>query len=147
LQAGSLYIALYARATPHDYHWALYHHWSADGGTKFHIRNLGQGWIAEHEPTNGIMKQFLLIGLMKFVHARPDAVKALHDTIVAVLYNSPEINCRTWVLDAVRAAISAGLVHHFSIDQLETEAKLFGLGQFDDTVQNVQPRPITVSAV
>ncbi|OCH89361.1 hypothetical protein OBBRIDRAFT_667755 [Obba rivulosa] len=147
LQANSLYLAIYARDTPDDYHWALYYHGTADGGTKFHIRNLGQGWIAEHEQTNSIMKQFLLIGLMKFASIRPDAVKALHDTIVAVPYNAPGINCRTWVLDAIQAVMSAGLIHHFSLDQLETEAKVFGFNQFDAAVQNVQPRPVTTSVI
>jgi hypothetical protein len=144
LKIGALYVVLYARATPNDYHWALYHHWSSSTGTKFHIRNVGSTWFAGHEPNSGIMKDFLLMGLMKIAYIQPgvDSTKALHTVITAVPYDSPTVTCRTWVLDALRSSMSAGLVQQFSIDQLEMEAKSFGFTQFDDTAENMQPRPI-----
>lgn len=46
LQVGSLYIILFARATPHDYHWALYHHIHPTKGTKWHIRNISDRWFS-----------------------------------------------------------------------------------------------------
>ncbi|EMD31211.1 hypothetical protein CERSUDRAFT_163292 [Gelatoporia subvermispora B] len=147
LELGGLYIALYARATPNDYHWAIYHHWSENRGMKFHIRNLGQGWIAEHGPTRDIMKQFLLMGLMKIAVVTYEHSQSLQDIITAVPYNSPNVTCRTWVLDALRHTISSGIVPEFSLEQVEIDAKAFGSSQFDDTARNVQPRPTTTSSV
>ncbi|KAG6830630.1 hypothetical protein H0H92_015722 [Tricholoma furcatifolium] len=144
LELGALYVALYARATPVDYHWALYHHWtSTSGGTKYHIRNVGtSGWFSEHEPKAGIMKDFLLVGMMKITYIPPESHDALDTVLTAVPFDYPTVNCRSWVHDAIKAAMSVGLIQQFSLDELDKEAHAFGSSQFDDTAQNVQPRPI-----
>lgn len=143
LETGALYIALYARDDPSSFHWAIYHHWSSTRGTKFHIRNIGSGWFSEHEPNSGIMKEFLLVGLMKIADVPADLTEALHASITAVPHDSPTVNCLSWVRDSLEAAMSAGAVRRFSIDELEQDARAFGASQFDDAAQNVQPRPIT----
>ncbi|KAG6890664.1 hypothetical protein C0992_013336 [Termitomyces sp. T32_za158] len=145
LEIGALYIALYARDDPSSFHWAIYHHWSSTKGTKFHIRNIvpGQGWFSEHKPNIGIMKEFLLVGLMKIADVPADLTEALHTSITAVPYDGPNVNCLSWVKDALEAAMSAGAIGRFSIDEMEQEAQAFGSSQYDDASQNVQPRPIT----
>src|SRR4051812_4189027 len=49
-----------------DYHWALYLHENPmTGGTKYHIKTVGLGWIPDHGITVAIVKQFLLVGLYR----------------------------------------------------------------------------------
>ncbi|THH09487.1 hypothetical protein EW146_g8671 [Bondarzewia mesenterica] len=145
LEIGGLYIMLFARAIPDEYHWALYHHWSPHRGTKFHIRNLGEGWIVEHAVVSDAPIQLLLAGFLKIASVRPEDKEVLHDLIAPVTHDVPNVTCRTWILDAVQACIVAGLVRCASLADLESEAKAFGFVQFEDTVSNVQPRPIAVS--
>ncbi|KAG6862724.1 hypothetical protein C0993_001820, partial [Termitomyces sp. T159_Od127] len=144
LEIGALYIALYARDDPSSFHWAIYHHWSSTTGTKFHIRNITSagGWFSEHKHNSGIMKEFLLVGLMKIADVPADLTEAFHASVTAVPYDSPTVNCLSWVRDALEAAISAGTIGRFSIDEMEREAQAFGSSQFDDAARNVQPRPI-----
>ncbi|SJL00020.1 uncharacterized protein ARMOST_03331 [Armillaria ostoyae] len=145
LETSALYIALYARATANDYHWALYHHSSEKVETTFHIRNLGEGWIEGHEVTSGIQKEFLLMGFLKIGKIDASAEVRLRSLITSVPYNIAGVTCRTWVLGALRNCIDTGLVRCISFDEFESKAKAFGYSQFDDTVANVQPRPIVIA--
>ena len=73
LKAGGLYVILFIRGDPPEkdtFHWGLYLHKNvANGGTKFHIKNQGSGWIADHGPTSGVFKSFLLVGLFRIAEA------------------------------------------------------------------------------
>ncbi|OBZ69289.1 hypothetical protein A0H81_10889 [Grifola frondosa] len=142
LEAGALYIVLFARSTPNDYHWALYHHFSPTRGAKFHIRNICDAWIEGHEDTSGIHKEFLLMGFNKIAQIPGGDNGTLRSLVASTPFDTPGVTCRTWVLDVIRACIKARLVRCLSLDQLEQETKAFGFAQFDDTANNVQPRPV-----
>ncbi|PBK75498.1 hypothetical protein ARMSODRAFT_949751 [Armillaria solidipes] len=144
LETSALYIALYARAPPTTTT-GLYHHSSEKAGTKFHIRNLGEGWIEGHEVTSGIQKDFLLMGFLKIGKIDALAEVRLRSLVSSVPYNTAGVTCRTWVLGALRNCIDAGFIKGNAPHQLESEAKAFGYSQFDDTVANVQPRPIVIA--
>jgi hypothetical protein len=92
LRIGGIYIVLFIRdavLAKNDFHWALYHHYhSDDGGTKYHIRSIGDGWIAEHGITKGVLKSFLLIGLFQIATVPSssvgtvDSIMKTYDSIV-----------------------------------------------------------------
>ena len=65
LEVNGLYIALYARATPNDYHWALYHHLQPIRGKKWHIRNISDHWMSDYQSTSSATKEFLLMGFVR----------------------------------------------------------------------------------
>ncbi|KAF2017861.1 hypothetical protein BU24DRAFT_490943 [Aaosphaeria arxii CBS 175.79] len=52
LGVGGLYITLYVRHHPpvkNNSHWGLYHHEDDKArGTEYHVKGIGQGWIANH---------------------------------------------------------------------------------------------------
>nr|KMM72953.1 hypothetical protein CPAG_09243 [Coccidioides posadasii RMSCC 3488] len=55
LPLNTLFIVLYIRSDPpqsNDFHWGYYFHTSAQGGLKYHMRNLGGGWFPDHGPTD-----------------------------------------------------------------------------------------------
>ncbi|KMU85036.1 hypothetical protein CIHG_02819 [Coccidioides immitis H538.4] len=59
LPLNTLFIVLYIRSDPpqsNDFHWGYYFHTSAQGGLKYHMRNLGGGWIPDHGPTGGVFQ-------------------------------------------------------------------------------------------
>ncbi|QVM13744.1 hypothetical protein D8B26_008351 [Coccidioides posadasii str. Silveira] len=64
LKVNGLYIILFIRHDPpvqDNFHWGLYlHRHSQTGGTKYHIKQQGAGWITDHGPTAGVFKSFLL---------------------------------------------------------------------------------------
>jgi hypothetical protein len=58
-----LYIVLWIRRDPpitNDFHWEFYYHKNASGGTKYHMRNVGGGWLPDLGPTGGVFKSNFL---------------------------------------------------------------------------------------
>ncbi|CAL1707304.1 unnamed protein product [Somion occarium] len=143
----SLYIWLRYQGGAHKYHWGFYLHQSKHAGTKYHIRNLGQGWILEIEGTHNFMKEFLLIGCLRIA-----IVPSMnHNRIQKILQDIPYISedgtmtCRIWVLNGLKALIDGGHVRCDDLQALEQEVFDFGLVYFEETEQNKQPRPIVDS--
>lgn len=63
LPLNTLYIVLDIRSDPpqpNDFHWGYYFHTSPRGGSKYHMRNLGGGWIPDHGETGGVFKSNFL---------------------------------------------------------------------------------------
>ncbi|TFK51766.1 hypothetical protein OE88DRAFT_1628741 [Heliocybe sulcata] len=147
LDVGGLYIMLFARATPNDYHWALYHHTHPTKGTKWHIRNVSDVWMTDHNVIRDATKQFLLMGFLRIAVIPPERLEEADELIRSIPYNEPGNTCRTWVLDAIHTLREVGIVRCDDIDQLEAEAKAFGFSQFYDTSENKQPRPVVDSHV
>ena len=149
LRIDSLYIFLDARSdSPDDgFHWGLYHHTSPTSGMKYHIRNLGEGWITEHAANTSITKQFLLVGMLRIANVPESRWNTLDTIVQSVPYVEPGTTCRTWVLDAIRRLATVEIVSYSSLDDLETDAKTFGVTYFDGVLTNVQPRPIADSLV
>lgn len=104
LKVNGLYIMLFIRnhpPVPNDFHWALYFHRHLNtGGTKYHIKQPGSGWITDHAPTAGVLNSFLLVGLFRIADV-PSGWEGLLDQTVRTYdtqLNVPGITCRVWVL-------------------------------------------------
>lgn len=68
LPLNALYIVLYIRSDPpqpNDFHWGYYFHTGPQGGYKYHMRNLGGGWIPDHGKTGGVFKSNFLCVLIQ----------------------------------------------------------------------------------
>lgn len=160
LKPNNIYIALYIRQDPpipNDFHWALYLHLNpatSSGGRKFHIRNQGQGWIVEHCSTAGIMKEFLLVGLIRIANI-PFGSEAEVDKLLRSCDNRidlPETTCRVWlfwVLRELQKPLNDGTIVLKCVDLnfLEKEILQWGNENANSASQNVQPRPVAESSV
>ena len=155
LQTGGLYVVLFIRAdspVKDDFHWALYlHQISNNGGSKYHIKNQGSGWITDHGMTSGIFKEFLLVGLFHIATVR-DGLRS-HVNLILRTYdtslNTPGISCRVWllwVLALLQQPINGCLILKCTdLDILEAEIKAWGNDHAISAAENKQPRPIGVS--
>ncbi|GKZ37576.1 hypothetical protein AbraIFM66950_009189 [Aspergillus brasiliensis] len=152
MEPNALYIALFIRDDPRkpdDYHWALYHH-RLDSGTKYHITNEGNGWMAAHGPEsgNGILKAFFLVGLIQI--ATIPSTQSAQETLDRVFRNYDEkLNdnesrtCRTWLLDVLRdLQEQSDVLNGVDINLLEKEAMDWGNQYAFEACRNVQPRPV-----
>ncbi|KAK2795122.1 hypothetical protein FQN51_000540 [Onygenales sp. PD_10] len=158
LSPSSLYIALYLRndpPTPNDFHWAIYHHLdSHHGGMKHHIRNEGSGWIPDHGSTVNIMKELLLVGLLRIAQV-PESIgregleRALRTFDGAL--NGGDMTCRVWVLKVLGVLRGEGLFGDVEggvdLEALEKEVKDWGNGHSMSASRNVQPRPVGESVL
>ncbi|PWY80382.1 hypothetical protein BO94DRAFT_537252 [Aspergillus sclerotioniger CBS 115572] len=152
MDSSALYIALFIRddpPKPNDYHWALYHHRS-DSGTKYHIRNEGNGWMAAHGPESGIgiLKSFCLVGLFQI--AKISSTMSAQETLDRVFRSHDEklngdgvFTCRTWVLRVLRdLQEKLGVLNGIELGLLEKEAMEWGNQYRFEASRNVQPRPV-----
>ena len=165
LRPGSLYIMLFVR-TPDvadGFHWALYHHRSSAGrgrGWKYHIRTLGDGWVAGHAQVAGVMGEAFLVGLIRIgaseVQVEMDAGSvdedgAMRHAIESVPHDAPPpgydvLTCRTWVLAVVRALVGEGIVKA-GVGELERDVKAWGATHHADACNGVLPRVVADSRV
>jgi hypothetical protein len=145
LPPSTLFVMLYMRTdppAPNDFHWGLYYHRDANGGTKYHITNEGSGWLPGHGPTGGAMRSNALICLIPIATIPPqeagnlDQIARRYDNTVNT---HPSMTCRVWVLMAIRDLISAHLVRCSNINALEREC--FDAGNRYST-DRLQPRPV-----
>lgn len=63
LPPNNLYIVLWITGDQPQadrFHWGFYFHQDERGGTKYHIKNLGAGWIADHGRTGALFKSAFL---------------------------------------------------------------------------------------
>ncbi|KIY70256.1 hypothetical protein CYLTODRAFT_419987 [Cylindrobasidium torrendii FP15055 ss-10] len=68
---GVRYLMLFIRSDTIDsgLHWATYHHLDqAQGGVKRHIKGNENGWFYEATETRNVLREFLLLGLMRIGH-------------------------------------------------------------------------------
>ncbi|KAL4779884.1 hypothetical protein BJX76DRAFT_339536 [Aspergillus varians] len=163
LLPNTLYIAIFIRADPpipDDFHWALYHPTTTTHGTKYHISNESNGWIAAHsrESPSSILKTFLLAGLIRVADVNTDTadldgsnvLNSRIDTLLrskdANLNDKDGVTCRTWLLEMLRLLDKEGLLRDVrcggDVERLEREVKQWGNGLAEGAVRNVQPRPV-----
>jgi len=156
LRQGSLYILLYIRnepPQPNDFHWALYLHQHPDkGGTKYHIKTVGPGWMADHGPVAAIMKEFLLVGLFHIAdvpltwHDHLDRTFRSFDDNLNTLGNT----CRVWliaVLELLRRPVEGYTLLNADLSALQREICDWGNAHAASAAANEQPRPIGASKV
>lgn len=100
LPQRKLYIVLWIRDDPpvaNYFHWGLYYHNNRNGGTKYHMRGLVGGWIADHGSTAGVFKsQFL--GVLIEIGSIPEDEEATLDQIMrshdSDAKNIPRFTCQ-----------------------------------------------------
>ncbi|EEP77765.1 predicted protein [Uncinocarpus reesii 1704] len=151
LPLNSLYIGLWIRSDPpvaNDFHWAYYFHSRPLGGTKYHIRNLGSGWIVDHEPTNGIFGANFLCVLIEIAtvpetkHGELDQIIRSYDANVNSI---PGVTCRVWLLEVAQKLIDHGIIHCNSHLELGQECMAIGNQHMHGASINEQPRPVVKS--
>ncbi|PLN78864.1 hypothetical protein BDW42DRAFT_187091 [Aspergillus taichungensis] len=109
LPLNALYLVLWIRSDPprpNDFHWGYYFHKSSTGGTKYHIRNLGE---IERVP--------------QAKHSQLDQVMRSHDGDVNSI---PSVTCRVWLFTILQKLIQNGIVICSSCDALQQECMDFG---------------------
>ncbi|RAH65209.1 uncharacterized protein BO66DRAFT_443199 [Aspergillus aculeatinus CBS 121060] len=153
LQPNRLYILLFIRhhpPIPNDFHWGLYFHRdSRRGGTKYHIKQQGSGWISAHGPTSGVFKSFLLVGLFGIADVPGGWEDALDQTIRTYDHqlNQPATTCRVWLFRVLALLQNAHVLKCTSLEELEAEAKSWGNAHASDAADNLQPRPFANSSL
>lgn len=152
LEPNGLFVLLFLRTdlpVQNDFHWALYLHGdSSSGGTKYHIKQQGSGWITDHGTTYGVFKSFLLIGLFQIATIRAgwesyvDSQLRTYDPWI----NTPGISCDIWVFWVLRLLQQPvngyRILNCDDLDELANEIKEWGNGYSAAAVANRQPRPI-----
>ena len=152
LFVGTLYIVLWIRSDPpqpNDFHWAYYFHTSPQGGLKYHMRNLGDGWIPDHSATGGVFKDNFLCVLVQIAsvpqakHGQVDQIMRSRDGDVNSI---PGVTCRVWLLFILQRLIQDGIVQcTSSVEAVQQECMVFGNQYSVGAARNDQPRPVVRS--
>lgn len=153
LPLNTLYIVLYIRQDPpepNDFHWSYYFHTSSKGGLKYHMKNLGSGWISDHGPSSGVFKSNFLcvliqIGVVTEVnHGLIDqTMKSLDEDANHI----PGFTCYMWALRILQEFIPQGLVRCSSVEGFKEECLAFGNKYSPGAANNDQPRPVVISTL
>ncbi|PYH75366.1 hypothetical protein BO82DRAFT_33262 [Aspergillus uvarum CBS 121591] len=157
LKINGLYILLFIRDDPpaqNDFHWGLYLHRNSEtGGTKYHIKQQGSGWITDHGPTAGVFKSFLLIGLFRIADVPMGWENHLDQTLKTYdnRLNTPGTTCRVWVfwvLGLLQKPIAGKTILKCdNLQSLEAEVKNWGNANAASAAENLQPRPLGASTL
>lgn len=156
LQVGGLYVLLFTRNDPpkaNDFHWGLYLHQNPlTGGTKYHIKTVGPGWIPDHGVNAAVMREFLLVGLFRIADVPVPWYPHLDRTFRSLdaSLNHPAQTCRVWVLDVLSELqkLMDGEERIFKCDDLlALQQEIFDWGNLHamSAAKNDQPRPIDAS--
>ncbi|KAJ5492700.1 hypothetical protein N7539_001446 [Penicillium diatomitis] len=153
LPLNALFIVLWIRSDPprpNDFHWGYYFHTNSQGGVKYHMRNIGGGWMPDHGPTGGVFKSNFLCVLIQ-VGTIPEAARNTldqtmrsHDGDVNTI---PGVTCRVWVLTIFRRLMQYGIVRCSDIGGLERECMTLGNQYSPGAAINQQPRPVVRSSL
>ncbi|RPD53258.1 hypothetical protein L226DRAFT_540779 [Lentinus tigrinus ALCF2SS1-7] len=158
LVVGGIYIILFLRTKSNDQpdacncHWGLYHHIDPMSGVKYHIKNMGVGWIADHGLTRRAMGSMFLIGLLRIGHCAPQDRGRLQTIVESFPLNQVppgygSLTCITWTLHIVNLFRRHQYVRCDDLSALEQEATNMGMAHWGPAYDNVQPRPISDSRV
>lgn len=157
LDVNGLYIILFIRGSPpekNDFHWGLYlHQHPSNGGTKYHVKGLGAGWIADHGHTAGVFKSFLLVGLIKIANV-PTGWEDYADQTIRTYdgdLNSGGITCKTWLFKVLellqKEEKGRAVLKCKDLTALENEVNDWGNRFSFDAADDVQPRPVGASTI
>lgn len=152
LPIDRLYIVMWIRddpPQPNDFHWGYYHHKSPyTGGTKYHFKNLGSGWMADHGPTGGVFKSKFLCVLVQIAEIpanKENILSQVMRTYDTSWSSIPGMSFRVWLFRIMALLIQHGLVRCDNIPALEQECKDIGNQHRGDAAGNRQPRPVRVA--
>ena len=153
LPQRKLYIVLWIRADPplpNDFHWGFYYHIHEGGGIKYHITNVGNGWVADYGPTGGVFKSNFLCVLIQVATIPAERAAQLDQIMRAYdqnLNGIPNVTCRVWLFRILEILVQHGLVRCSSLQDLQAECMEYGNQHSEGAAFNNQPRPVTVSRV
>lgn len=149
----TLFIVLFIRSDPppaNDFHWGFYYHKNAAGGTKYHIRNMGSGWIPDHASTGGVFKSNFLCTLIKIADV-PAAKESQLDSAMRAYDNSlstiPGLTCRVWLFTVMALLVQYGVVRCNDLNALQTECMSIGNQHRLGAAANNQPRPVAAATL
>ena len=154
LVVGGIYVVLFIRddpPKPNDFHWGLYVHTEAKAGYKYHIKNMTNGWIADHARSGGVFKSLFLTGLFHIATTQLD--KATFNKIDGIMktydsrLNTAGTTCRVWVLLILELLKSNGLLQCQDMKGLEQEVFDFGNRHASDAAKAKKPRPVGASTL
>lgn len=151
LPLNRLYIGLWIRHDPpiaNDFHWGFYYHKTVKGGTKYHMKGLGSGWIADHGSTRGVFKSQFLCVLIEIGRIPADKEGTLDQVIRSrdgSANDIPGMTCRVWLFTILPFLVQSGLVRCNDLQGLQQECFDFGNANMASAARNEQPRPVTVS--
>lgn len=150
LPKQQLYIGLWIRGDPpvlNDFHWAFYHHPTIGAGTKYHIKNLGDGWVADHQSAHGVFKDLFLCVLIA-IGTIPEQKQELLEQTMSTYDNeleSTRFTCRTWLFEIMTLLVKAEILRCDSLEDLQRECYYIGNQFKDAAAKNEQPRPVVYS--
>jgi len=157
LKDGGLYVILFIRGDPPEidnFHWGLYLHKNVvSGGTKYHIKTQGSGWITDHGPTSGVFKSFLLVGLFRIADIPAGWEGYVDQTIRSYdnQVNTPGTTCKVWVFWVLellkRQSNGYTILKCNDLTTLEREIKDWGNTKAPGAARNDQPRPVGASRI
>jgi len=152
LPQRKLYIVLWIRNDPpiaNDFHWGFYYHETTTGGTKYHMKSLGGGWIADHGTTSGVFKsQFpcVLIEIGSISADKEGMLDRIMRSYDGSANTTPGFTCRVWVFMILPLLIQAGLLRCNDLAGLQQECFGYGNEYMSSAARNDQPRPVRVSS-
>ncbi|KAG2007346.1 hypothetical protein CC2G_015041 [Coprinopsis cinerea AmutBmut pab1-1] len=107
---------------------------------------MGCGWICDSAANNNIMNSFLLAGALRIGYCHPSEANALEWIDQVSLEEPPPpyptFTCRTWTLHCIRGLAQCGFVKCHDVDELEEEAKRWGISHHQTAQEALQPRPV-----
>jgi hypothetical protein len=145
---------LFIRGDPpaaNDFHWGFYHHKSAAGGTKYHIKNIGANpnhWITDHAPTGGVFKSNFLCTLIKIADvpaAKDSQLDGIMKAYDGALSTIPGVTCRVWLFTIMALLVQYGVVRCNDLNALQAECMSIGNHYRFGAVANHQPRPVATA--
>lgn len=151
LSPNTLYIVLYLRSDPpepNNFHWGFYFHGEHVGGWKYHMRNLGDGWIADHGTSSGVFKSTFLCVLIQIADipsAKRDQLDQIMRSRDGDVNSIPGMSCRVWLLEILHQLAQQGLVRCSDCKALEQECFRIGNHHSYGASKNNQPRPVVKS--
>lgn len=151
LPAPKLYVVLFLRNDPptaNNFHWGFYYHQHKRGGTKYHMRNVNNGWMPDHATTGGVFKSNFLCVIIQIGTIPGDKEQQLDQTMRTYDANAndiPGITCRVWIFKILALLVQCGLVRCDNLQTLQEECLAFGNQYMNDAAKNNQPRPFVVS--
>ncbi|KAG5640350.1 hypothetical protein DXG03_009104, partial [Asterophora parasitica] len=179
LVSGGLYVFMTMRADVGDCHWGLYLHHSTTivasppteqsnrtlppaptkrrtihRGKKYHVRNLGEGYMPDHQIVGDMLSTLFLVGLLRIGTVQDPAISDVDSIISALdeqvheLSRGNSIYCRTWVVGNIRALVEKGVLATDARDEaIWAHIEEFGEREWESAEKAVQPRPIMDSSL